>query len=280
MDAFTILILLIVFFYFVGKANSKKRGKASKSSKGSRAPSIPRNPEDRDFPTMLKIELPMLKARAEAMDEQRKTGKDLGFASWMYEPASDRQIEYLKELGCPKKALKELTKGTASDFIGLMHNPSNEEEEPLRILGAWKSNLTQTGAREKLRVLLRDPANIDKLKNRPPRLEQKVFARLYGVKLPAKATADAASEAISQFIEADQSRSDALENALNEIDFVIDELSDAETRREDYEIKKPSQKALVDAFQALGLAALESGEVGTDDVVEKLIEQNPDIELG
>lgn len=273
MDGEVIIIGLgILLGLYILNAGRRSESKTKTSKSRSR---IPRDPEERSFNEALEADREILNARKKAAEKQAQTGEDLGFPAWFYEEPSEAQLKRLKEDGVPRSMLKKLTKGGASDLIGIMCGPEDENLEALRFFKAWDPSLSQTAVRERLRVIFLSEENSERWRTRPPTTTMKAFAAAYELKLPTKANIETASKAIDEFIGEDEIKSDALDC----IDSIIDELDDADIRRDDLEIRKPTQRSIVQAFKDIGREEIEAGDVTVDVVAEALLERNPALRI-
>jgi hypothetical protein len=283
MGFFGWLIAALGFFYLVGRFTRDKgtKNKTSGRKRSAPAPAGLPNPETTPYDDVLAAHKSILTSRWEAMDKQAAGSEDLGFESWRYDPVTAAQLKKLEGLGVGKRARKKLSKGQASDMIGIAYLADPYERDLLKFFGELERNLSETAAREKVRVLMLDPSNVEKWASRPPTPFQKAFAKLYAIKLPPKATINDASETIAHFVDERYSEEDGenpIEDAFSAIDDAFDDLTNSKVCHEDYEIKKPSQKAIVEAIQAIGLSHFESGEADTQTIVEQLLEANPELE--
>lgn len=218
-----------------------------------------------------------LRERWKLADAHQKSGREDIFPKWYFDEATERQKNRLDDLGI--KTGKPITKGQASDLIGI-HEPA--DEQALAILRFFKKStkgMNQTRARHEVAQILSDPDNVKAWESRPPTKEQKEFCKFFGLKMGKGLTAPDAEKLIaeheSKLAEDEDPRLDEWE-AFSEI---MDELSDSEMRA-DYEIKKPSVSLIKSALDELRQEGKSYREVADeiDLIVDKLLELKPELE--
>lgn len=218
-----------------------------------------------------------LRERWKLADAHQRSGREDIFPKWYFDEATERQKGRLKDLGI--RTGKTITKGQASDLIG-MHEPA--DEQALAILRFFKRStkgMNQTKARHEVAQILSDPDNVKAWESRPPTKEQKEFCKFFGLKMGKDLTAPDAEKLIaeheSQLAEEEDPRLDEWE-AFSEI---IDELSDSEMRA-DYEIKKPSVSLIKSALDELKQEGKSYSDVADeiDLLVDKLLELKPELQ--
>jgi hypothetical protein len=208
----------------------------------------------------------------------RQSGNRSMFPDWYYDEVTDRQLKRLGELGI--KPNRKITKGQASDLIG-MNEPA--EDESFAILDFFKQptkGMNQTRARHEVALLFQDQKNAEVWEQRPPSQQQKEFFKFFGIKVEKGITAVQASKLISEFESELAEREDPKLDEWEALEAVIEELSDPVVRA-DYEINKPSRsliKSALDELKKEGKSFRESADsIGL--VAEKLIELKPDLQL-
>jgi hypothetical protein len=264
--------LLVVLVLGAAKIQSSKRVDPQ---------SAPNKPEARSKPTSrfkatAIAHQPMLSERWADMEHQAESGESRGFADWCYDPATDRQKDRLRDEGAPDSLLHGLTKGQASDLIGMFYSADDDDGiEILQALKLWRSGMTETEARDASRRAYLNPEMRAAYDRRPPGRDAKIFCAAYGLKLPRNCTHDDAAELIDEFIGEDVD----LEAARSEIEILVADIYDKEVRQ-DLQIKKPSQAALVQAMRSFGLHRIAAGEALAEDIAEELIKHNPSLARG
>lgn len=114
--------------------------------------------------------LPWLLARWQRADEIRSTGGKLDpFPYWYFDPVTDPQKRALAKI---KAAIPgDLTKGRASDIIGLYCSPDEEDEEILAFFDVSLPLLQRNDSRtaDRARELLADPVSGEAWRTRKQR---------------------------------------------------------------------------------------------------------------
>ncbi|MFW5958010.1 MAG: hypothetical protein ACOCQ0_02535 [Desulfosalsimonas sp.] len=212
-------------------------------------------------------------------EQHRQAGDKSIFRDWYFDPVTDRQKERLKEEGC-NKIPSDLTKGHASDLIGLTEPADDRHLEILKFFKVSTKGMNRTKARHEVDLLFQDPEKVQAWENRPPTQMQRECAKFFDVKLPKGTTAPQAAKLIderqSELIENDDPKLEEWEGFEN----VVEELSDKELLKEDYNIKKPSMALIKNALEELqqeGQSYQESGD-DVQSVVDKLLELKPELE--
>ncbi|PHS70445.1 MAG: hypothetical protein COB22_08130 [Cycloclasticus sp.] len=133
---------------------------------------------------------------------------------WRFHEATERQYsrirEYLLEIDCP--APSSLTKGQASDIIGLFREPENEDLEMLKF---FKINhihkLNQTESRWKLHEIFLDPNNVALWENKPATTEQKELIHYLSEEQVTNISFDQASDLLDELIDENEEKHDEYE---------------------------------------------------------------------
>ncbi len=215
----------------------------------------------------------LLVKRWERAFESASTIESNEFPNWFLDEPSDRQLEYLSNLGI--RVNGGITKGQVSDLIGLFHSADDEDIEVLKFFKQSTQGTNQTSARILASQLLSDPHNQVQWKTRPPTQIQKEFYRFFELTMPSDLTLqDAESEILRKLSEFDDSAGDEWDGFAD----CWEDLSDSEVRR-DAGIKKVSMKI----FREYCSAKRESGESLKDldvyDVIEDLLERHSTLAL-
>lgn len=175
----------------------------------------------------------------------------------------------------------ELTKGKASDLIGLFVKPAPEECKVLKFFNESVDGQSETEVRERTAQLLLDPESLARWEGRSPAPLQKAFFALMDVERPRGLTWKTADEAIESHLKGWAAGDDPRHRGWAAFEELYEELDDPETRK-DLEIKKVPMKLLLETLQA-GLAEgqeLEHLANDLDAVVEALIERRPSLRRG
>lgn len=154
--------------------------------------------------------------------------EELGQAS-RSEPATEKQIAYLSEIVSEGDISppSSLTKGQASDAIGLFHEPEEEELAKLRFFKVPNAKkLNQTEARRAVYELFSNPEHAEKWENRPASTEQKDQIRFFGEKIAKGLKHIEASKIIDNLAQSNE----ALLERWDELRSAYEDAVDAENR--------------------------------------------------
>lgn len=240
------VIVIIVALYFLKKAEtaSKEPKSTGRSTKGKQVPE-------------------WLVDRWKAQEDG-----EAGFPKWFADAPTERQIEVLKEAGWPIS--KHLTKGTASDLIGLGYAADADEVEVAKFFKRNRRNLCQTEGREIVRQLQNSPEMQSAWNTRPPNALIKAQLKFLGIKLPKEASHEAALDLL---MEAEPTEEQ--ETLWEQIEYAYGEFIDPESN-ESYDIKKPTPNQVVEATKAIVADGEDPDD--PDSIAEKLIELYPALE--
>ena len=193
------------------------------------------------------------------------------FPEWYFEAATDRQLARLERQGVKGVTL---TKGQASDLIGMTEPPDEHEIAVLKFFGVPLGQMNQTMARVKVLQLMEQEGNAERWNNRPATSEQKQDIRFLGGKVTKGLSATEAQRILSDLQEASPEKSDDLDNLKT----IFDDFSDADFR-ETMGIKKPGRAAIQEAIDLLVAAgqSLEDLAINTDAIADKLLELHPEL---
>ena len=268
MEWFAILVVGVVLWYGFRRLRGSGSGVAPRATKGSRELDIfNRNRE-------------WLEERWERADLEKSEGNLRIVRPWFFDDPTDRQLARIEDIGLTIRGTK-LTKGQISDIIGLYEAVEPENAEILRFFKISFKGFNQSRARHEVARLMADPASSESWKNRPASTWQKEFFRAFECPIPRDLTHEVAEKIIAEkqrdLLESDKERLQEWED----YESIFDELSDPDTR-EDYELKKPSVKALREAVVSLLEEGREMRELSDDLqlVVDRLVERNPSLQRG
>jgi len=250
--------IVMIMVYFAKASNSTVSG-----SKGGRSPRVSMNNRQADI----------IRQVNEVVDREQPKGE-----AWREDPVTDRQMEFMSELFDENSlsfSIKsgELTKGQASDIIGLFMEP---DEFHLDVLKFFKvegyRKMKQTQAKEAVRTIFESEENIKAWENRPPSKEQKDALRFMGEKVPKGMTHTHAEEKLGKLAEANEEKFEELETRLDLLDTVNDR-----DFREDYDCKKISWNQLNEAVDELLQIEGAIDKIDEDMVIEKAMELHPNL---
>lgn len=274
---FIIGTLLIGYFVFAGKPSPRPRS----------SPPAPRpTPADKELArkdAVINENTEWLERRWKQAEQEQAAGQLKSVPNWFFDPVTDRQLERLRDEGLKLSGV--LTKGKASDLIGLFEAPDEGDLEVLRFFKISTARMNETRARHEVQELLADPNKAESWNNRPATQIQKEFYRFFGFKVPKGLTKQEADQFITEHLDSltwNEETEEEIDSAQAQrweiFEDLWDELCDAELRA-DYEIKKPSMAAFRTAIKELeadGVDLLDiEGDIDT--VIDKLIELNPSL---
>lgn len=251
------LLIGAVAYLVLGPGKDGERPRRSRAARTKPSPDVP------DW----------LRGRWAMMDGCRPGDGGL-FPRWYFDPMTEFQARRLTEDGMTFSP--SLTKGQASDLIGLGESPDDEDLEVLRFFKRPLRGMNKARARHEVAVLFQDEANRRAWEDRPATDVQREFYRFFGMSLQAGLPKRQADAEISQKLSAAQAESDPRLDHWRTLAQLFDDFSDAEFR-EGYDMKKPSLQAIRKAAEAL---AAEAGweAVDSDRVAERLLETHPSLQ--
>lgn len=137
-------------------------------------------------------------------------------SDWRNDPASEAQKNRM--LGDGLKFDENISKGEASDLIGSLLDP---EDEQIAILKFFKvkgiTNLSQTDARKIIDKLFDDGEKVERWKNRPATKEQKDIYQFFNIPITSKLSFSEAQKFIDRLFE-DEEKYERWENRQDEIE--------------------------------------------------------------
>ena len=257
-----------------------------KGSKGKPTNSNPqRSPHTSDHTERLSTaghalnqDMAYLQVKWSIADQERSEGLPSTFPSWFFEAVTDRQLKRIAEDGVNLSGIT-LTKGRASDVIGLLEPLEDHHAEMLKFFKVSAKGMNQTKGRYETQRLLADAANLSAWNERPASAMQKEFFKFHGLPVP-KALTSPAAKTIS-----DEHLKSLLDNDTGNLsdweyfESIVEQLADKDTR-EDYNLKKPSMPAIraaIDALRASG-KSMEELDADLELIADKLIETSPDLQ--
>ena len=194
-----------------------------------------------------------LRPRWDRAATEKAARRFVSMPKWFFHKATQRQLGRLQRLGVDIPA-EALTKGKASDIIGLFVEPEKDGLSVLKFFKQPTGNLSQTRAREHEALLLLNADNLARWEGRPPTARQKAFFAVMGLTKPKGLTITTAESVIDEQVETWEAQEDPCRKEWEAFEDIIDELDDKDVR-EDLEIKKP-------AFSLITTVAREAREEG------------------
>jgi hypothetical protein len=191
---------------------------------------------------------------------------------------TERQLERLQKDGISESGTG-LTKGKASDLIGLFEPIEEEQEAILKFFKAPLVGMNQSRGRYEVGNLLAEAKNAEAWNLRPAETLQKEYLRFFNMKAPKGLTCVEATRLIREHREKlDDEDSHKLEE-WDLFESIATDLADKETR-DDYYLKKPSLSVLrasIDALRKEG-HSMDTLAGDLDLIAQKLIELRPELE--
>ena len=106
---------------------------------------------------------------------------------WIFDEVTSKQLDYLSHLGI-EITFGTITKGQASDLIGLFHEENDYQFEILNFFRKYKGPTNQTFAKYVVDELMSNESNRKAWENRPILMINKEFLRFFGAKNPKNIT--------------------------------------------------------------------------------------------
>ena len=202
-------------------------------------------------------------------------------SDWRSDPATEAQKKRMREDGI--KFSENITKGEASDLIGSLLEPEDDEKEILKFFKSKGiSQMSQTDARKKIEDLFSNPDNKSKWDNRPPSKEQKDIYNFFKITIPTNLSYKEAQKNIDLLFE-DETKLDAWEKREDEKEelkaWFEDYYEIINDDRDYYDCKKIGKKffrQIVNDLESSGITKAEI-ENNSEIVFKKAIEIEPTI---
>jgi len=222
-------------------------------------------------------ELDWLKERWERVEREKELGDLKTVDQWYFDEATERQLARIKKNGTYIGSTK-LTKGKASDLIGLSEKPEEGSEEILKFFRVPTKGISETRAREEIAKIFSDPEKVKAWKARPATQMQKEFFRFFNQEIPRDITYETASRYINDYHMEHEEEEDKLDEWDN-YECIYDDIDDPDFRK-DWRIKKVSLPIYRQAIEMLKSEGMSLSEPSTDHdrVIEKIVEIKPDIQ--
>lgn len=268
-----LVIALLVIGYIVVKSTSRSNSVTSSSTASKKSSTLKSKATGQNDENWLQD-------RWKLAQEQQLSGRNGIFPKWYFDEATERQLEKLEELDVSVNRRK-ITKGQASDLIG-MHEPAEDESiDILKFFKVQTRGIKQTQVRHEVALIFEDEENVQAWKERPPSAFQKEFFKFFGIKLAKGATHEEATTVIGEHESEMSDKNDPRLEEWEAYEQIIDELSDPDFR-EDYEIKKPSSTLIKQAIGELQKDDKSYQDISDDiDIlIDKLIELKPGLQRG
>lgn len=270
---FGIIFIIVVLYFILSVNNRDKSGGQSANTKSVTKPA--QLSEAEVSGAVFNEHKAWLSSRWAEAKKHNHAGDIKTFPSWFFHEATERQLKLLTEKGITLSG-GQLSKGQASDVIGLFFPAEECDKEMLRFFKIPIKGFNQTTASAEVAKLQADPEKAAAWDQRPAEAIQKEFYRFFGVKVPSRQTYLAAAEYISKH---QQTLDSQKLDDWNAYEFILEELLDKATR-DSFDIKKPSVATIRTAIDALRQSGMSLSDLEDDleIVTQKLIELQPELE--
>lgn len=262
-----VMVILMVLCVSIMKSVSATDNKKAKTQINKPDKQVNKEPDKREW----------LEQKWTLAEKHKADGDKSFFPYWYWDEITDSQKRRLEKDGI--KDIDGLTKGMASDLIGLNEKPS---EGTLEIFKFFKmpigKNMNQTKANHEINILFEDPEKVKAWNERPATSIQKEFYRFFGLPIEKNLTAVQADKTTSDYISELAEKEDPQLDEWESLKEILEELSDSEICR-DYNIKKPSFTLIKTALENLIKEGRSYQDVrnGIDSVIDEIIKLKPDI---
>lgn len=282
-----LVILAVVAFLSLSHSPPKKTGKTGEPREPRRQASkavTELNDTFKEIREYYEQEIAWLKP-IWAERSRSKTAGEPQDPSWWWDEPSEAQLKRLGEgVGALRSAgmdfgFSPLTKGAASDLIGIGIDIDDDDKELLTFFKVEPAPKNQTRARYILRDLMKDPENQKAWESRPASREQIAVLKILGVEKTKALSAPQALRLRDDTIEQLNEEGDTKAQEVEAYESLIQKFTDKEECRERY-LKKPSWTLLNQALDALREDGLTYQQMEEDDEVveKKLLELKPSLE--
>ena len=267
------IVLVVVILYFILSSNKKGKPRGQEESNQSVQKPAQLSAAEESV-AVFNEHKAWLTSRWTEANRHNDAGDTKTFPSWFFDAATERQLNLLKEKDLSLSG-GQLSKGQASDVIGLFFPVEEADKEVLRFFKVPTKGLNQTTARAEVAKLQADPEKAAAWARRPAESIQKEFYRFFGIKVPTGLTHAGAEDFI------DKHQHTLASQQLDEWESyqtILDQLLDKDTR-DCYDIKKPSVATIRAAVEALRQSGISLSELEGDleIVTQKLIELQPEL---
>lgn len=264
MEIIIIIVIIVVIYFFSSRGRKKITDKKTKAL----------SKEER----VLKENSVWLHERWEKARKEYKSGEVASVPQWFFDKVTDRQIQKIKEIGLDIN-LRSITKGEASDIIGIFEPVEDEQEEILRFFKVSLNGMNKLRASYEIEKLFSLKDNPDLWKNREASPIQKEFYRFFDLKVPKGLTYLEASNYISEYSSKISVEDESKFNEWDEYESIYDDIDNPDFR-EAYEIKKVSLSLYRSAINELKKEGYSLSNLNddVDIVIQKIIELKPEIQ--
>lgn len=260
------LIVGVIVYFIYSSIRSKPNASAAKTRQGSAQPSV------------LDSNIDWLRSRWSEADQENASGGIANFPKWYFDPVTERQLTRIKNEGLLVSGV-QLTKGKASDLIGLTEPLDEEQASILKFFKVPIRGMNQSRGRYEVGKLLADHKNLEAWSLRPAEPLQKEFFRFFGIKISKELTCLDADRMMGEHREKLSEEAPQKLEEWESFESIVMDFEDKEVR-DDWGIKKPSLsilRAAIDELRKEGNSMEDlAGDLGM--IAEKLIEMKPGME--
>lgn len=229
-----------------------------------------KNDSEDGYPSSDTEEIPeWLIQRWEAAKESPEEYKNL-LPKWFFDSITDRQRTRLEGYGW--EDVRDLSKGQASDLIGLSEPADERDLDILKFFNFPAKKTSQTHATHFSTLLLMDSEKREEWETRPAESLHKEFYKFVGLDVPSNLTQHEAERFKIEFAE---DNDDVIEDWYN-LESIIDMVLDADFRKE-HKLKKPTLEVIRKAYISLKNKGSAYDDIYSreDLIVSELIYINP-----
>jgi hypothetical protein len=275
MELLALLVIAALVLKFMSRSENKKSASSnSENKKSASSKSEPVTKEEK----ILQYNTGWIEERWITARKERDTGELKTVPSWFFDDVTDRQLQKIEEIGLKIKGGR-LTKGEASDIIGLFEPAEEGDIEILRYFKIPLKNMNKSKAKYEVLQLFNDPLKKETWKKRPASPMQKEFYKFFGLKVPKALNYEEASKFITKYKMEILEQNESIIDEWNAYEEVYDMINHIDIR-EDYELKKISlslYRSAIDQLKNEGYS-LQNLSDEPEIVVDKIIEIKPDIQ--
>lgn len=211
----------------------------------------------------------------ERWDLADKIGAGEIFPSWYFDQMTEFQSRRLEEDG--RKYSGRLTKGQASDLIGLDEQPEEDDIEVLKFFKRPLRGMNASLARHEIAMIFQDPQNKQAWADRPLTARQKECFKFFGIKVTPQLLKREADLQITELLQQANTANDPKYDQWHSYEYILDDFNDPEFR-EGYSIRKPSIAAIRKAIDSLLTEGKTWSDIDSDLVAERVVELDPNLE--
>lgn len=220
----TVLVVLVLYAVLVGN-KKEKPGRRAVAGQSYRKPATLSEAEA--AVAIFNEHKVWLSSRWAEANRELEAGDLKSFPSWFFDEVTERQTSLLTSKGISLTG-GQLSKGQASDLIGLFFPIDEDDKEVLKFFKVPTKGLNQTTARAEVGKLQADPETATAWSRRPAEPKQKEFYRFFGLKVPGGLTHADAEDFMGKH---QQTLASQQHDEWDSYKAILDELSDKDVLR-------------------------------------------------